>query len=235
MSELLLATAISVTFGGVKALLPFDLMLPDDSGVTALIGANGAGKTTVINALSGALPVTSGRVMWQGRDVSSLGLHRRARLGLMRTFQRTGIFDGLTVHEHLKLATRRARDPQSPGEWLREFGLHHRSSSLADSLPHVEQRLLEIVCVLATGPRLVLLDEPTSGMDSEQVARVHDAVMAIKERVPVLIVEHDIDFVIRTANRIIVMERGNVIADGDPAAVQQDKGVARTYLGRFAK
>ena len=236
---------VSKRFGGVVA--TDDVTLDVVRGeVHALIGPNGAGKTTLIGQISGVLPTDTGRIVFNGADVTHLTTHARVRAGLARSYQITSIFRRFSVLDNLALAVQ-ARSGSSFSLWrpLRtEHALFHEASAIAAeiglaqklnqpaaTLAHGEQRALEVGLALATRPQLVLLDEPMAGMGPQESARMIALIEKVRAQVTVLLVEHDMDAVFRLANRISVLVNGRLIATGAPQAIRADPGVRKAYLG----
>jgi branched-chain amino acid transport system ATP-binding protein len=214
--------------------------------VHAVIGPNGAGKTTLIGELTGEIRADAGRVLFDGRDVTALPVYRRAMLGLARSFQITSVFLDMTVLDNVALAAqvhaghsfrfwRRARrDPalRRPAQAaLDQVGLGHRGAVAAADLSHGEQRQLEIAIALATGPRLLLLDEPMAGLGPEESRRMVELLRGFKGRIGMLLVEHDMDAVYALADRVSVLVYGRVIATGRPAEIRVNPEVQDAYLG----
>ena len=230
---------VSVRFGGVQAVS--DATITAHAGqVTGLIGPNGAGKTTTFNVITGLEQPTSGRVRVAGRDVGSLPPHKRARLGMARTFQRLEVFGSMTAHENVLAAAefRRswARDDSDPRAVAREVlarvGLAHAADARVDSLPTGLARLVELGRALATRPSLLLLDEPASGLDSTETDALGDLLLELAaDGMAVLVVEHDVELVMRICDLIHVLDFGRVICVGPPAQVQADPHVQAAYLG----
>lgn len=246
MSEILLkATALEKRFGGLKAVSGVSIDVHRDE-VHAVIGPNGAGKSTLINLLSGDIAVSSGAVMLGERDITALAPNRRAMAGVGRSYQKTTIFAGATVFENVRLAAQ-----AHGGQPLRLFGavagdgnvnaraeaaiaeagLAHRSGTVAKFMSHGEQRQLEIAMVLATEPKVVLLDEPLAGMGHAEAARMIALIRRLKDGRAVLLVEHDMDAVFALADRLTVMADGQVIASGSPEHVRNHPAVRAAYLG----
>jgi branched-chain amino acid transport system ATP-binding protein len=233
---------VVVRFGGVTAVDHASFAV-ERGTVTALIGPNGAGKTTCFNVISGLQRPTSGRVRFNDRDVTSMGVPRRARLGIGRTFQRLEAFGSLTVRENVQVAldihggVRRllggGRDGRHQAERLLErVGIATHADDRADSVPTGTARLLELARALACEPRLLLLDEPSSGLDeteTEDFGRLLRDLAA--EGRTVLMVEHDMDLVMSVCEHINVLDFGVVIARGTPAEVRTSPEVQRAYLG----
>ncbi|MHB1853979.1 MAG: ABC transporter ATP-binding protein, partial [Acidimicrobiales bacterium] len=227
-SELLRVEGIDVQFGGVRALWSVDLGVAPGA-VTGLIGPNGAGKTTLFNVVTGLQAPSRGRVLFDGRDITGTKPTRRARLGIGRTFQRLELFGTLTARENVLMAaeTRRSSGEGGAAAWadslLARVGLTAVADEPADLLPTGLARLLELARALATRPRLLLLDEPSSGLDeqeTDQLGRVLTALAA--EGMAVLLVEHDMRLVMGVCNRVTVLDFGRVIAEGPAEVVRAD-------------
>ena len=232
-------------FGGVVAV--DDVSLEVERGaIHALIGPNGAGKTTIIHQLSGALAPDAGRIVFEGRDVTRIPAHERVALGLARSFQITSIFRSFSVLDNAALAVQ-ARSGSSLSFWrplaaesalfaaaravLERVGLGARADVSAGALAHGEQRQLEVGLALATGARLLLLDEPMAGMGPEESERMIALIAGLKGTLSLLLVEHDMDAVFRLADRVSVLVNGRVIASGAPAEIRANDEVRRAYLG----
>jgi branched-chain amino acid transport system ATP-binding protein len=232
-------------FGGVAATDNVTLELAPGE-LHALIGPNGAGKTTLIAQVSGMLPTDTGRIVFEGRDITALRAYARVRQGLARSYQVTSIFRRFTVLENLALAVQ-ARSGTSFSFWrplaretaladearaiADEIGLSEKKQTIAANLAHGDQRALEVGLALATRPRLLLLDEPMAGMGPEESARMIELVARLKRRLTILLVEHDMDAVFRLADRISVLVNGRLIATGAPEAIRRDPQVRKAYLG----
>jgi branched-chain amino acid transport system ATP-binding protein len=233
-------------FGGIRAVDGVTLTI-EESTVTALIGPNGAGKSTLFALMMGEISLTSGEMLLDGRDVRAYSPERRSRLGLGRTFQTPRLFSGLSVRENVRIAllasVRRARrlrssEPASRSERdaglaLEEVGLSEQAKLDAASLSQGQRKRLELAMVLALQPRVLLLDEPTAGMGVGERARIMELVMAAVARraLTMLFTEHDMETVFAHAKRVVVMDRGVLVADGLPQAVRRDPHVQQIYLG----
>jgi branched-chain amino acid transport system ATP-binding protein len=226
-------SGVTVRFGGHVAL--DDVRLTAAPGeVTGLIGPNGAGKTTLFNVITGLQAPQRGRVRLDGDDVTGLAPYRRARRGLARTFQRLELFGLLTVRENVELAAsvRGRRPGRSADEALALVGLTAMGEVRADELPTGKARLVELARALATGPRVLLLDEPASGQDDAETEAFRDVLLTVAaEGIAVVLVEHDVHLVMRTCARVHVLDFGRVLAVGTAAEVQADQAVLDAYLG----
>ncbi len=238
---------LTVRFGGHVAVNAVSCAFQPGT-LTAIVGPNGAGKTTYFNLISGQLPATSGSVLFQDEDITSLGAHLRAQRGIGRAFQLTNLFPNLPVLENVRLAVQararrgvdvfsmavRHRDliEQAMG-YLNRVALAPRAQTPAAALSHGDQRKLEVALMLALEPAVFMFDEPTAGMSVDEVPVILDLIEDIK-RDPsktILLVEHKMDVVRRLADRIIVLHNGTLVADGEPAEVVALPVVQEAYLG----
>jgi branched-chain amino acid transport system ATP-binding protein len=238
------ALEVTVRFGGVTAVR--DATLGAASGqVTGLIGPNGAGKTTLFNVITGLQAPTSGMVRLAGEDITDRATHERARRGIARTFQRLEAFGSLSVWENVLVAAeihrqhglRRRRHSETPPQvterLIRRVGLDGYAGRQADTVPTGVARLLELARALALDPRLLLLDEPSSGLSTAETQSFGDLLGELAdEGKAVLIVEHDMDLIMRVCDRIHVLNFGEVIASGTPPQIRADEDVQRAYLGQ---
>ncbi len=246
MADILLAVrSLTKCFGAVQA--SNDLSLDVARGeLHALIGPNGAGKTTTLNQLSGELAPDRGEIVFDGRRITRLPIHRRARMGLARSYQITSVFDHLTVRENLSLAIqahnghsfrfwRRAGDDpvirQAIGPALTRVGLEERGHIPAANLSHGEKRQLEVGMALAGNPKMLLLDEPYAGMGPGGAVELTKLIRRLKSEVTILLVEHDMGAVFSLADRITVLVYGQAIASGAPEAIRCNPAVRQAYLG----
>ncbi len=229
---LLSARGLSKDFGGLHAVRDVDFDLPEGE-VRALIGPNGAGKTTFVGLICGRIAPSAGTVEFDGRDISRLPAHRRIRLGMAYTFQITSVFARLTAHENVALAVRRRRGDVATDvpAALERVGLGARARALAGDLSYGHQRLLEIAMGLAQRPRLLILDEPTQGLSDSEIDAFKALVRELRREATILLIEHNMSVVMETAERITVMNFGEVLAEGPPDAIRADKAVQAAYLG----
>ncbi len=246
MPEPLLAVrGLTRRFGGLFAVKNVSLDL-EIGRIHALIGPNGAGKSTLINLLAGELEPTAGTIELRGQAIAGMPPHRVARLGVGRTFQRSNLFREMSAQENCRLAAQARRERawavheraaacassnDAASRALAQVELASRSGVPAAALSHGERRALEIALCLATGPRVLLLDEPLAGMGPEESQRVLDLLRRLKPDHAILLVEHDMDAVFAIADVITVMADGAVLASGTPEQVRNDPGVREAYLG----
>jgi branched-chain amino acid transport system ATP-binding protein len=248
MSEALLATCgLTRRFGGLAAVSDVSIAL-ERGRLHAVVGPNGAGKTTLINMLSGDLAATSGSVTYGGADITREPSDRRSRRGIGRSYQKTNIFGAFSAFENCRLAAQ-SRTPRALHVWadaaayrptvdaaaraLAAAGLTGRAERLASTLSHGEQRQLEIAMVLATQPKVLLLDEPLAGMGADEATRMVELLKALAPEHAILLVEHDMDAVFAVADIITVMVNGQVLESGTPARIRSSAAVQQAYLGEL--
>ena len=244
-APLLHTTGLSRAFGGLQAVRSVDFTL-EPGEIRGLIGPNGAGKTTLVGMICGRVAPTAGRVQFNGRDITALAAHDRARLGIVYTFQIISIFRHLSVFENVALAAqrrllrttrdhltldRRALDDRAAAA-LRDVGLTGDHAQPAGALPYGHQRLLEVAMALALEPELLALDEPTQGLAPDEITALAALIRRIAERATILLIEHNIRMVLDLSQRVTVMNEGAIIAEGTPAEIEANPEVQRVYLGQ---
>lgn len=236
---LLQADGVSVRFGGLQALSDVNLDV-DEGGITGLIGPNGAGKTTMFNVICGLQPTVTGRVTFDGKDVSGLKPHERARRGLARTFQRLEVFGSLSARENIQVAVEirnrwskeKVDAKGATDQILDRCDLTRVAEHRVDTMPTGLARTVELGRALATVPKLLLLDEPSSGLSEEETVFFAALLRSLStEGLGILMVEHDVELVMDVCQRIHVLDFGRKIAEGTPAEVQADAAVQAAYLG----
>ena len=230
---------VSVTFGGLLALDRASVVV-EAGKVTGLIGPNGAGKTTLFNVITGLQAPTSGHVRLDGTAITRTKRHKRARLGIARTFQRLEPFGSLTARENVlvalemrrRWATERYDTVAVADELLAQVGISDVADRKVDSLPTGTARLVELARALGTAPRVLLLDEPSSGLSEEETDALGHLLLELAAKgLGILLVEHDMSFVMGTCAYIHVLDFGRIIAHGHPDEIQVDPEVQRAYLG----
>ncbi len=239
---------LSRHFGGVRAVDQLELTVRQGE-IFGLIGPNGSGKSTTVNLVTGLFAPTSGQILFGGTDIAHLPTHKRLHAGIARTFQNIRLFGQLTVWQNLWVAQNSPEDRARQGffsRWLGgqsgvrdeivsllEFsGLAHRQDELASNLAFGEQRRLELARAMAAKPKMLLLDEPAAGMNSEEIGQLRDRILKLRERgVTILLVEHVMELVMGVTDRIAVLNFGQKIAEGSPTEIQNDAAVRKAYLG----
>jgi len=233
----LVCEEVSVTFAGIQALTGVSLTVMRGE-VVGLIGPNGAGKTTLVNAVSGYAPLSGGQVMVDGREISSLPTERRARLGMSRTFQHGRLFPGLSVRENVELgaiavgvSARSAR--RRAQQVLESVGLQALSERGVDQLSHGDQQRVSVLRSMIAEPSYMLLDEPAAGLSQEDVDALSQVVADIRRSgtTGVLLIDHNVEFVLGLSDRVLALDHGEVIAEGVPAEIRRHPLVIASYLG----
>jgi branched-chain amino acid transport system ATP-binding protein len=241
--SLLEVDRISVRFGGLLAVQSASLTV-DAGTITGLIGPNGAGKTTLFNVITGLQSPTNGDIVFDGRNVTRQGVHKRARLGIARTFQKLEAFNSLSARDNVLVAAEMASRSRRGGrsvktisdDALEQVGLSDLADVTVGTMPTATARLVELARALATGPKILLLDEASSGLNDEETEVVGAllARLVAESGVSVLLVEHDMSFVMGLCSQLYVLDLGQVIASGTAAQVQADQRVQTAYLGTAA-
>ena len=229
--DLLELVGLTKTFGGVNAVDDLSLRLGADE-MRCIIGPNGCGKTTLFNLITGTLPPTAGTVRFCGRDLAGLPLHAVARAGIVRKFQVPSVFASLSVEANIRASLAAGKGALPVAEILDLVRLGARRADKAGTLSHGEKQWLELAMVLATGPRLILLDEPVAGMTRQEKLETARLIADIRRerRTAVLVIEHDMGFVEALDCTVAVMMLGRIIASGSFAEIRQDRRVREAYL-----
>jgi branched-chain amino acid transport system ATP-binding protein len=251
---LLSVNRVTKRFGGLTANDAISFEVPEKT-VFAVIGPNGAGKTTLFNAISGFFPPTEGSIAFDGADITGVPQRKIAARGLVRTYQLVQLFKDLTVAENVHVGfhlvtkgaigaallrprwvrEQEARIARETHELLAFVGLSAQADMQADTLPYGQQRLLEVARALAASPKLLLLDEPAAGLNTDETAKLADTILRIRDRgITVLLIEHDMSLVMRIAEHIVVLDFGKKIAEGTPGEIKAHPDVIAAYLGTEA-
>jgi len=245
MSTILTIDELNLHFGGVKAVEDVSLEV-EENELRSIIGPNGAGKTTLFNVITGRLPANSGKVFYLGKDITNKHPHELNKLGICRTFQISSLFLGSTVFENVRIAKQAKRGGSlrvfSARESLKDvneetllmlerLGLMDQAYVPAQTLSYGDQRILEVGIALAGEPKILILDEPTTGMSHGETNRTIDLIREIANEATIMLVEHDMEVVMSVSDKISVMDRGRIIAEGTPEEIRGDKQVRKAYLG----
>ncbi|MEW6634748.1 MAG: ABC transporter ATP-binding protein [Pseudomonadota bacterium] len=238
MMPLLTTRGLSRHFGGLRAVDGVDFALMPGE-IRAIIGPNGAGKTTFVSLLSGRIRPSSGMIVFDGADITTMPAYRRVRLGVAYTFQITSVFANLTAFDNVALPVQRTlTDGRSKGQVrsgvmaaLERTGLADRAGTLAGQLSYGHQRLLEVAMGLALKPRLLILDEPTQGLADSEIDNFIGLVREIARDATVLLIEHNMPVVMQLADRITVLNAGKILAEGTPEQIRANGQVQDAYLG----
>jgi branched-chain amino acid transport system ATP-binding protein len=245
MNIVLETVNLSKNFGALRALSEVNLKIIQGN-IYSIIGPNGAGKTTLFNLLTGFHIPTSGNIYFKGNEITGLPPEEICRRGIGRSFQITSTFPELTTRENIRIAlqsrtntnyrffysmNRLLRLDEEAQKILEQIGLGEKGELSAKYLSHGERRILDIGIGMATGPQLLLLDEPASGLVGDEISRIMSLVKDISREVTVILVEHNIDVILSISDRVIVLYYGEVIASGTPDEIQKDERVQKVYLG----
>jgi len=250
MGKTLLQTKnLTKSFGALTAVDDVTLSIEEGS-LHSIIGPNGAGKTTLFNLLTGTFPPTSGKIVFDGKDITGTPAHRVAHLGLARSYQRTSVFPALSLLDNVWVAAFATGSSWRGLLWrntnnffdvkekalqaLADVNLSEKKDQPAREISHGEQRQLELAIALAAAPRVLLLDEPAAGLSPEETRRMVALVRTLKGRYTIVLIEHKIDIIMSVSDRISVMHFGSLIAEGTPGEIQRNPEVRRAYLGGIA-
>jgi branched-chain amino acid transport system ATP-binding protein len=249
MSDLITTQGLTKRFDGLVAVDHVNFRVQEGQ-IAGVIGPNGSGKTTLFNLLSGFLPSSEGSISFQGIDITKIPPHKRVEMGMARTFQLVSVFDSLTAWQNLILSTIKFKKEQQsvrnfffvPAqkklildecfEVLRLVGLENKGSTPTSELSYGDKRMLEIAIGLSLKPRLLLLDEPLSGLSDHEIAEVLDLINRVKSNFALVIIEHKISKIVDLVQRLSVMNDGEIICEGDPEKVLQDPAVRECYWGK---
>jgi branched-chain amino acid transport system ATP-binding protein len=245
--SLLQTRQLTKLFGAHRAVDAVDFSVRAGE-LLALIGSNGAGKTTLVNLISGLLPADAGTIVFGGRDVTRLSVHERIEAGIARSFQLVNLFDQLSVADNVAL-TIFARQGKTAHLWsvadrdsavadeamqmLGQFGLAPRARMVAAGLSQGERKLLDVAVAYALRPKLLFLDEPTSGVSTREKAPIMDVVTSVvrQEHITAVVIEHDMDIVFTYSDRVVAMHQGAILADGTPDEIRRNEQVTTTLIG----
>ena len=245
--NLLETTRLTKYFGDTHAVDQVDFSIGEGE-VVALIGSNGAGKTSLVNLITGLLQPDSGRILLRGADVTHQSVYRRIKAGIARSFQIVNLFDELTVLDNVALSIFSREELtrffwtladhqhliwQEAHDILRQFGLEPKSSMLAGGISQGERKLLDVAVAYALRPRLLFLDEPTSGVSTREKAPIMDVISSIvrSQNITAVVIEHDMDIIFKYSDRIVVMHQGAVLASGRPEEIRQNEAVKDAVFG----
>jgi ABC-type branched-subunit amino acid transport system ATPase component len=218
-----------------------------ENGLRSVIGPNGAGKTTFINIVTGRIPASSGKVFFQGKDITNKPTHELVKMGICRTFQITSIFQKLSVFENVRIAkqarlggtlrifsTKKSLRKVTEETWaiLERLGLQDVAHQPAKNLAYGDQRVLEVAIALAGDPNILFLDEPTAGMSPAETRHISKLIKGLSEEISIVLVEHDMDMVMSVSDKISVLQYGSIIAEGKPEEIKSNPQVREAYLGK---
>ena len=248
MEGLLCTQNLCCQFGGIMATNDVCFSV-DHSGLTSIIGPNGAGKTTFINLITGKIGASSGKILFEEKDITNTPTHELVKQGICRTFQINSLFENLSVFENLRIA-RQARVGGSfrifslkqklksviKDTWamLERLGLEKMADQPAKNLAYGDQRVLEVAIAMAGDPKVLFLDEPTAGMSPSETHHIADLIKDLANDISVVLVEHDMDMVMRISDRITVLQDGSIISEGTPEQIRNNQHVKEAYLGKAA-
>ena len=243
--EIIKTENLTKRFGGLVAVNQINLSI-EKNRLTSIIGPNGAGKTTVFNLLTGLIKTDSGKIFFNGKEITHYPSHRIVREGLARSFQLTNIFLELSLFENIRIAVQAEKGHgfemlsstnslhqvnERTSAIIKAIGLAGREKFLAKNLSYGEKRILEIGIALASNPRVLLLDEPTSGLASRETGKMTEFIDGLSEELTIIVIEHDMNLVLSISDHIVVLQQGRVIAEGTSDQIQKNEEVQEAYLG----
>jgi len=233
----LTATGLVKDFGGLRA-VDIDAFTLNTGEIRAVIGPNGAGKTTFVGLLCGRFPPTTGRIAFEGRDITTMPAHERVALGIAYTFQITSVFGNLSLYDNVALPAQRRVMLDGGGDLraramaaLDRVGLADKAGEIASAQSYGHQRLLEVAMGLALGPKVLILDEPTQGLADSEIAEFVTLIRDVAREATILLIEHNMPVVMALAEQITVLDGGRVLAEGTPEAIRANAAVQAAYLG----
>ena len=233
----LTATGLVKDFGGLRA-VDIDAFTLNTGEIRAVIGPNGAGKTTFVGLLCGRFPPTTGRIAFEGRDITTMPAHERVALGIAYTFQITSVFGNLSLYDNVALPAQRRVMLDGGGDLraramaaLDRVGLADKAGEIASAQSYGHQRLLEVAMGLALGPKVLILDEPTQGLADSEIAEFVTLIRDVAREATILLIEHNMPVVMALAEQITVLDGGRVLAEGTPEAIRANPAVQAAYLG----
>ena len=243
MARILETIDLVKKFGGLVAVNNLKFAI-DEGEVRGILGPNGSGKTTFFLLVTGVLSADSGKIIFKGEDITRMRPHQIAKRGLGATFQLVNVFPRMTVHDNIAVSTNstttrpwdltsnlRTDETEKVNEILRLMQLDTKTNELACNLAYGDQKLLEMAVALGTNPKLLLLDEPTSGVSLLESARIAECIREISKTRTIIIIEHDIDFVLKLAQNVTVFNEGSILAEGPSSRILENEDVKRIYMG----
>lgn len=231
MTPILVLRNVTKTFSGTPALQGCSFHAGKGE-VTGLVGPNGSGKTTAFNIITGHLQPDGGEVLFKGKDITGSRPHLICAEGITRTFQESKVFDSLTLEENLRVAAIEKSVPVDPSYLLSELGLAEYEHEPAGELSFGQRKLLQLAMSRANDPELLLLDEPTAGVNPVLISGIRDWIRKQKTRITILVIEHNLKFVVDTCDRVVVLSEGAVLSEGTPDSIRNDSRVISAYLGK---
>lgn len=243
--ELISVERLTKSFGGLRAVDGVTMKVQEGE-LTSIIGPNGAGKSTLFNLMTGLISPDEGRVFFNGEDITHLPVHRIIQKGIARSFQLVNVFSELTVFENIRMGIQASMGygfqffaplgkladlGEKASAVIESVGLAGKEMMRAKDLSYGDNKILDVAIALTANPKALLLDEPTSGLATKETGRMLDLIGKLSEALTILLVEHDMNVVFSVSERVIVMNQGKIIGDGEPEEIKKDEGVQEAYLG----